>query len=110
MSTAVDRLIIGTIAVMHEVALLGTEVSALRKANEGLSKRQRAKKKRAYGLEDHLQYKKHKIYWIKRLYHGPPPYGSPHPMGQQKNSPPTKNPPSSSLWISANFEAICKPK
>ena len=29
---------------MHEVALLRTEVSALRKANKELSKRQRAKK------------------------------------------------------------------
>ena len=29
---------------MHEVALLRTEVSALRKANKGLSKRRRAKK------------------------------------------------------------------
>jgi len=31
---------------MHEVALLRTEVSALRKANKGLSKRRRAKKTR----------------------------------------------------------------
>jgi len=30
--------------VMHEVALLRAEVSVLRKANEGLSKRRRAKK------------------------------------------------------------------
>src|SRR3569833_478374 len=43
-------------------------------------------------------------------YHGPPPFGSPHPLGQQKNSPPTKNPPTSPSWISANFEAIRKPK
>jgi len=41
---AVDLLAKGTIVVMHEVALLRTEVSALRKANEGLSKRRRAKK------------------------------------------------------------------
>jgi len=44
--TAIDRLAKGTMAVMHEVALLCTEVSALRKANEGLSKRRRAKKTR----------------------------------------------------------------
>ncbi|KAK3393266.1 hypothetical protein B0H63DRAFT_516458 [Podospora didyma] len=31
-------------AVMHEVALLRAEVSSLRKANEGLRKRRRAKK------------------------------------------------------------------
>jgi len=31
---------------MHEVALLRTEVSVLRKANKGLSKRRRAKKTR----------------------------------------------------------------
>jgi len=46
MLTAVDRLAKGTIAVMHEMAFLRTEVSALRKANEGLSKRRRAKKTR----------------------------------------------------------------
>ena len=46
MLTAVDRLAKGTITVMHKVALLCTEVSALRKANKGLSKRQRAKKTR----------------------------------------------------------------
>ena len=46
MLTAVDRLTKGTMAVMHEVALLRTEISALRKANEGLSKRRRAKKTR----------------------------------------------------------------
>jgi len=46
MLTAVDRLAKGTMAVMHEVALLRTEVSVLRKANEGLSKRRRAKKTR----------------------------------------------------------------
>jgi len=33
-------------AIMHEVALLRTEVLALRKANKGLSKRRRAKKTR----------------------------------------------------------------
>src|SRR3569833_317076 len=43
-------------------------------------------------------------------YHGPPLSGSPLLVGQQKNSPPTKNPPTSPLWISANFEAIRKPK
>jgi len=42
----VDQLAKGTMAVMHEVALLRTEVSALRKANKGLSKRRRAKKTR----------------------------------------------------------------
>jgi hypothetical protein len=44
MLAAVDRLAKGTMAVMHEVALLRTEVSALGKANEGLSKRRRAKR------------------------------------------------------------------
>ena len=33
-------------AVMHEVALLRSEVSSLRKANEALSKRRRAKRTR----------------------------------------------------------------
>jgi len=42
----VDRLAKGTIAVMHEVALLRTEVSALRRANKELSKQQKAKKTR----------------------------------------------------------------
>jgi hypothetical protein len=46
MLAAVDLLTKGTMAVMHEVALLRNEVSALRKANEGLSKRRRAKKTR----------------------------------------------------------------
>ena len=46
MLTAVDRLAKGTMAIMHEVALLRTEVLALRKANKGLSKRRRAKKTR----------------------------------------------------------------
>jgi len=44
--TAVDQLAKGTIAVMHEVALLRSEVSSLRKANEALSKRRRAKRTR----------------------------------------------------------------
>jgi len=44
MLTAVDRLAKGTMAVMYEVALLRIEVSVLRKVNEGLSKRRRAKK------------------------------------------------------------------
>ncbi len=46
MLNAVDQFAKGTIAVMHEMALLRTEVSALRKANEELSKRRRAKKTR----------------------------------------------------------------
>ena len=46
MLTAVDRLTKGTMAVMHEVALLRTEVLVLRKANKGFSKRRRAKKTR----------------------------------------------------------------
>jgi len=46
MLTAVDRLAKGTMAIIHKVALLRTEVSALQKANKGLSKRQRAKKTR----------------------------------------------------------------
>jgi len=44
MLTTVNRLAKGTIAVIYEVALLRTEVSALRKANKKLSKRRRAKK------------------------------------------------------------------
>ena len=44
MLAAVDQLAKSTMAVMHEVALLRTEVSALRKANEDLSRR--AKKTR----------------------------------------------------------------
>jgi len=44
MLIAVDRLAKGTMVVMYEVALLRAEVSVLRKANEGLSKRRRAKK------------------------------------------------------------------
>ena len=44
MLTTVNRLAKGTIAVIYEVALLRTEVLALRKANKKLSKRRRAKK------------------------------------------------------------------
>ena len=44
MLAAVDQLTKGTTAVMHQVALLRSEVSLLRKANEALSKRRRAKK------------------------------------------------------------------
>jgi hypothetical protein len=46
MLAAVDQLTKGTTAVMHQVALLQSEVSTLRKANEALSKRRRAKKTR----------------------------------------------------------------
>ena len=46
MLAAMDQLTKGTIAVMHEVALLRSEVSSLRKANEALSKRRRAKRTR----------------------------------------------------------------
>jgi hypothetical protein len=46
MLAAVDQLTKGTIAVMHQVALLQAEVSSLRKANEALSKRRRAKRTR----------------------------------------------------------------
>jgi hypothetical protein len=46
MLAAVDQLAKGTTAVMHEVALLRSEVSSLRKANMALSKRRRAKKTR----------------------------------------------------------------
>jgi hypothetical protein len=46
MLVAVDQLTKGTMAVMHEVALLRSEVSSLRKANEALSKRRRAKRTR----------------------------------------------------------------
>ena len=52
---------------MHEVALLHAEVSVLRKANKGLSKRWRAKKKYIYGLKGHLLYKIYRIYWMGRL-------------------------------------------
>jgi len=67
MLTAVDRLTKDTITVMSKVALLRTEVSALPKANKGLSKRRRAKKKHVYGLEGHLLYKRYRIYWIRKL-------------------------------------------
>jgi hypothetical protein len=46
MLAAVDQLAKGATAVMHEVALLRSEVSSLRKANEALSKRWRAKRTR----------------------------------------------------------------
>lgn len=46
MLAAVDQLTKGTTAIMHEVALLRSEVSSLRKANEALSKRRRAKRTR----------------------------------------------------------------
>jgi hypothetical protein len=46
MLAAVDQLAKGTMAVMHQVALLQSEISSLRKANEALSKRRRAKKTR----------------------------------------------------------------
>ncbi|KAL2018622.1 hypothetical protein VTK56DRAFT_592 [Thermocarpiscus australiensis] len=46
MLAAVDQLTKGTMAVMHQVALLQAEVSTLRKANEALSKRRKAKKTR----------------------------------------------------------------
>ena len=44
MLAAVDQLAKGTMAVMHQVTLLQAEVSSLRKANEALSKRRRAKR------------------------------------------------------------------
>jgi hypothetical protein len=46
MLDAVDQFAKGAKAMMHQVALLRTEVSTLRKANEALSKRRRAKKTR----------------------------------------------------------------
>jgi hypothetical protein len=46
MLAAVDQLTRGTIAMMHEVALLRSEVSSLRKANKALSKRRIAKRTR----------------------------------------------------------------
>jgi hypothetical protein len=42
----VDQLTKGTMVMMHRVALLKTEVASLRNANEGLSKRRRAKRTR----------------------------------------------------------------
>ncbi|KAL2126360.1 hypothetical protein VTI74DRAFT_1127 [Chaetomium olivicolor] len=53
MLAAVDQLAKGTMAVMHQVALLQAEVSTLRKANEALSKCRKAKKN-VYSLEAHL--------------------------------------------------------
>jgi hypothetical protein len=46
MLAAVDQLAKVTMDIMHQVALLQAEVSSLRKANEALSKRRRAKKTR----------------------------------------------------------------
>ena len=43
---AVDQLAKSTTAVMHQMALLTAEVSSLRKANEALSKRKKAKRTR----------------------------------------------------------------
>ncbi|KAL2016999.1 hypothetical protein VTK56DRAFT_2680 [Thermocarpiscus australiensis] len=48
MLVAVDQLAKSTTAVMHQMALLTAEVSSLRKANEALSKRRRAKKTRVH--------------------------------------------------------------
>jgi hypothetical protein len=46
MLAAVDQLAKSTTAVMHQMTLLTAEVSSLRKANEALSKRRRAKRTR----------------------------------------------------------------
>ena len=46
MIDAVEQFAKGTTAIMHQVALLKAEVSSLRKANEALAKRRRAKKSR----------------------------------------------------------------
>ena len=46
MLATVDQLAKGATAIMHQVALLQSEVSSLRKANEALSKRRRAKRTR----------------------------------------------------------------
>ena len=46
MLTTVDQFAKGVMVIMYEVALLRVEVSSLRKANKGLSKRRRAKKTR----------------------------------------------------------------
>ena len=43
---AVDQFTKGTLTIMHQMALLHTENSSLRKANEALSKRRRAKRTR----------------------------------------------------------------
>jgi len=44
MLVAMDQLTKGVMAVMHQVALLRAENASLRKANEVLSKRRRAKR------------------------------------------------------------------
>ena len=46
MLQAIDQFAKGATTIMHQMALLRGEVETLRKANEGLSKRQRAKKTR----------------------------------------------------------------
>ncbi len=46
MLATVDQLTKGTMAIIHQVALLRSENAALRKANEVLSKRRRAKRTR----------------------------------------------------------------
>ena len=46
MLAAIDQLAKGTMAIMHRVAILESEVSSLQKANEALSKRWRAKRTR----------------------------------------------------------------
>jgi hypothetical protein len=46
MLVAVDQLTKGVTAMMHQVALLCVENASLRKANEALSKRRRAKRTR----------------------------------------------------------------
>jgi hypothetical protein len=46
MLAAVDQLTKGTMAIMHRVAILESENTSLRKANEALSKRRRAKRTR----------------------------------------------------------------
>ena len=44
MLATIDQLTKGTMAMMHQVALLRSKNAALRKANEALSKRRRAKR------------------------------------------------------------------
>jgi hypothetical protein len=46
MLKAVDLFAKGATAIMHQIVFLRREVETLRKANEGLSKRRRAKKTR----------------------------------------------------------------
>ena len=46
MLATMDQLTKGTMAMMHQVALLRSENASLRKANEALSKRRRAKRTR----------------------------------------------------------------